>query len=50
MELKTIFYNLLLKFSFEVSEKTKVPFEWEKVPLGMRPNGGIWVTLKPRDL
>ena len=49
MEIKTIFYSLLLKFSFELTEKTKIPFEYEKVPFALKPEGGFWIGLKPRD-
>jgi cytochrome P450 family 9 len=50
MELKTIFYYLLLNFSFEVTEKTQIPFKYENVPFAMKPENGIWVALKPREL
>jgi len=49
MELKTIFYYLLLNFSFEVTGKSTIPFEYEKVPFAMKPLNGVWVGLKPRD-
>jgi len=49
MELKTIFYCLLLNFTLEVSEKTTIPFKYEDVPFAMKPLNGIWVALKPRE-
>jgi cytochrome P450 family 9 len=49
MELKTIMFYLLQNFSFEVTEKTQIPLEYEKVPFGMKPEKGIWIGLKPRD-
>lgn len=49
MELKTIFYYLLLNFSFEVGEKTQIPLQFKKVPFGMATEKGIWAQLKPRD-
>lgn len=48
MELKTIFYYLLLNFSFDVTEKSTIPFQYEKVPFAMKPLNGVWVGLKPR--
>ncbi|CRL05076.1 CLUMA_CG018180, isoform A [Clunio marinus] len=48
MELKTIFFYLLLNFSFEVISKTTIPFEYEKVPFAMKPINGFWIGLKPR--
>lgn len=48
MEVKAIFYNLLQFFSFEVTEKTKIPFEYEKTIFAMKPDG-YWVGLKPRN-
>lgn len=50
MELKTIFYYLLLNFSFEKTEKTQIPFKYENVPFAMKPENGFWVDLKPRDV
>lgn len=50
MELKTVIYYLLLNFSFEKTEKTQIPLQYEKVPFGMKPEKGIWVALKPRDV
>jgi cytochrome P450 family 9 len=49
MELKTIFYYLMLNFSFERTEKTHIPFKYEDTPLAMKSINGIWVGLKPRD-
>lgn len=50
MELKTIFYYLLLNFSFEVCDKTEIPLKFAKIPFGMKPENGIWLSLKPRDV
>lgn len=49
MEVKTIFYYLLLNFSFEVTEKTQIPVQFEKNPFALRPEKGIWVKLQPRE-
>jgi cytochrome P450 family 9 len=49
MELKTIFYCLLLNFTFEKTERTLIPFEYEDAPFAMKPKDGTWVALKPRD-
>ncbi|KAL7019935.1 hypothetical protein ACKWTF_011309 [Chironomus riparius] len=48
MEIKTIFYYLLLNFSIEVTEKTEIPLSFDKIPFQIRPAKGIWVELKPR--
>lgn len=50
MEIKTIIYYILLNFSFEKTEKTQIPFRYEKVPVSMRSENGIWIGLKPRDV
>lgn len=48
MELKTIFYYLVLNFSLEVTEKTQIPLKFDKNPIGLKTERGIWVALKPR--
>lgn len=48
MEVKTIFFYLLLNFSIEVTEKTQIPLEFENSPFQIKPKNGIWVELKPR--
>jgi hypothetical protein len=48
MEVKTLFYYMLLKFSIEVTAKTEIPLEFEKSPFIVRPKNGIWLQLKPR--
>lgn len=50
MELKTIMYHLLLKFTFEANEKTQIPLQLAKIAFGIRPENGIWVSLKPRSV
>lgn len=49
MEVKTIFYYLLLNFTFEVTEKTQIPLKYAKNPVGIQAEKGIWLALKPRD-
>lgn len=49
MELKTVIYYLLLNFSFEVTQKTQNPLKFDKNPIGLKTEKGIWVALKPRD-
>jgi cytochrome P450 family 9 len=46
--MKTIFYYLLLSFSFEVTEKTQIPLKFAKTPFAIRPENGTWVELRPR--
>ncbi|XP_070502406.1 probable cytochrome P450 9f2 [Chironomus tepperi] len=48
MEVKTIFFYLLLNFSIEVTEKTQIPLKFENLPFQIKPEKGIWVELKPR--
>jgi cytochrome P450 family 9 len=48
MEIKTIFYYLLLQFSFEATEKTQIPLQFEKSPFAVKPEKGIWAELRPR--
>lgn len=48
MEVKTVFYYLLLNFTFEANEKTQIPLEFEKIPFAIKPAKGIWANLKPR--
>lgn len=49
MELKTIFYYLMVNFSFEKTEKTQIPFKYQDVPFATKPLNGYWVGLKPRE-
>lgn len=49
MEIKAIFYYILLNFSLEVTEKTQIPLQLEKHPLAVKPEKGVWVELKPRE-
>jgi len=49
MEMKTIFYYLLLNFSLEVTEKTQIPLQLYKSPVGLKTEKGVWVGLKPRN-
>jgi cytochrome P450 family 9 len=49
MEVKGIFYYLMLNFSLEVTEKTQIPLKFQKNPFVVRPEKGIWVQLKSRN-
>ena len=48
MEMKTVFYYLLLNFKLAVTEKTKIPLELKKIPVGIKIEDGVWVGLEPR--
>jgi cytochrome P450 family 9 len=48
MEVKSIFYYMLLNFKIVKTEKTPVPLEFVKVPVGLKVEKGIWVALEPR--
>ena len=50
MELKTIFYYLMLNFKFEVTEKTQIPLKLANNPIGIKTEKGIWMALKPREI
>lgn len=49
MEIKTIFFYILLNFSLEKTPKTQIPLKLEKIPIAMKPEGGIWTALTPRE-
>jgi cytochrome P450 family 9 len=48
MEMKTIFYYLLLNFKINTSEKTQIPLKFAKIPVGLKTEKGIWIELEPR--
>nr|ARO50431.1 cytochrome P450 [Chironomus tentans] len=48
MEMKTVFYYLLLNFKFAVTEKTKIPLAFNKIPVGIKIENGVWIGLEPR--
>lgn len=48
MEIKTIFYYLLLQFKINVTSKTQIPLQLKKVPVGLKTEKGVWVELQPR--
>lgn len=47
MSIKTILYNVLLSFSFEVTVKTQIPLVYKKTMLNVGAENGIWLQLKP---
>lgn len=49
MELKTIFYYLMLNFQLEVTGKTQIPLKLTNSPIGLKTEKGIWVALKARQ-
>jgi cytochrome P450 family 9 len=48
MEVKAVLYYLLLNFSFEVTTRTQVPIKLEKMPFGLKAEGGIHLEFRPR--
>ncbi|KAJ6619975.1 putative cytochrome P450 9f2 [Pseudolycoriella hygida] len=48
MEIKTIFYYLLLQFKVSVTSKTQIPLQLKKVPVALKTEKGVWVELQPR--
>lgn len=49
MEIKTIFYYLLLHFKINVTSKTQIPLQLKKIPVGLKTEKGVWVELEPRS-
>jgi cytochrome P450 family 9 len=48
MEVKTIFYHLLLNFNFEAYEKTQIPFKLVKNHFAFQIENGLHLALVPR--
>lgn len=48
METKAVIYHLLLNFKFEPNEKSQIPIQLKKGPLGMSTEKGIHVAMKVR--
>lgn len=48
MEMKAIFYYLLLNFSFKANAKTDIPIKFKKQPFSVKTENGINIELKPR--
>lgn len=48
MEVKSVFYYLLLNFSLLPGEKTQIPLKLAQVPVGIKAEKGIWIKLTPR--
>lgn len=49
IELKVIFYNLILNFELLPNDRTQIPIKLKKTILNIAPEGGIHLTLKPRS-
>lgn len=48
MELKAIFYYLLVNFSFERNEQTQIPIKLKRAPFSLYTEKGMHLELKPR--
>ena len=46
MTVKSILYELLLNFRFEVTQKTQIPMKYKKSMINIVAENGIWVDLK----
>lgn len=46
MTVKTILYNMLSNFSFEVTQKTQIPLKYKKTMMNVVAENGIWIELK----
>jgi cytochrome P450 family 9 len=49
MEVKTIFYYLLVNFKLIPNEKSQIPLQLLKKPIGLKTEKGIWISLQPRN-
>jgi cytochrome P450 family 9 len=49
MEIKILYYYILLNFSLEATEKTEFPIKLSKSLTTFYPEKGIWLELKPRN-
>jgi cytochrome P450 family 9 len=49
MEIKILYYYILLNFSLEATEKTEMPIKLSKKLSAFYPDKGIWLELKPRN-
>lgn len=49
IQVKTIFYYLLLNFSFEPNEKSQIPIKLMKNALNLEPEDGFYMELRPRQ-
>lgn len=47
-EVKTVFFNLLVRCNFEINSKTNVPMKFSKSSFVMLSEGGFWINLEPR--
>lgn len=47
LEAKALLYHLLLNFEIVSTAKTQIPLRLSKDSLRHRPDGGIWLGLKP---
>ncbi|XP_031619720.1 probable cytochrome P450 9f2 [Contarinia nasturtii] len=48
MEIKAIFYHLLLNYSLEANEKTEIPLQLKRTPITPCARNGVHLRLKPR--
>ncbi|XP_058462578.1 probable cytochrome P450 9f2 isoform X2 [Malaya genurostris] len=48
MEVKAVLYSLLRKFTFERTEKSKIPVRLSESIIVMQTKDGVWLELKPR--
>lgn len=48
VELKAIFYYLLLNFSFEPNGVTQIPVQLKRLPFSLVAEKGVHLELKPR--
>lgn len=49
MEVKAVFYYILLNFKIEPNSKSQIPLKLKKKPVGMVTERGIHISLKPRN-
>ncbi|XP_058837419.1 probable cytochrome P450 9f2 isoform X1 [Topomyia yanbarensis] len=49
MEVKAVLYNLLKNFTFERTEKSKIPLRLAESIVALQTKDGVWLELVPRD-
>jgi hypothetical protein len=48
MEVKTVFYYLILNFRLQAGPKAQIPIKLAQMPVGLKTEKGTWIELHPR--
>ncbi|XP_014209184.1 cytochrome P450 9e2-like [Copidosoma floridanum] len=49
LEIKVLFFFLLAKYNLVPNSKTRVPFDYSRDGFVIKPPGGFWLAVEPRD-